>query len=167
MNDAKPHVSGVYTFELEELSADQPVALKPDGADARLVAKFTTEAADWRAGVGANGLAITPKGILYVCNFGEASILTAPLKDDGFLANPLEVLVKGKGLRSTDGMKYVAEWDKLVVADFFRKRSAHRKYDRWQGAHGCPQPEFDRRERKTRQTVRTLRPRDNDLHLEY
>lgn len=119
INEAEPHVSGIYKFDLSELSADEPVELKPDGADPRLVAKFTTEADDWRSGVGANGLAISPKGALYVCNFGEASILTAPLDDDGFLAKPLEVLVKGRGMGSTDGMKYVAEWNKLVVADFF------------------------------------------------
>ena len=119
VNGAEPHVSGLYRFDLDELSAEEPVQLKPDGADSRLVAKFTTTAEDWRAGVGANGMAISPDGRLFVCNFGEASILTAPLKKDGFLAKPLEVLVKGDGIGSTDGMKYVPAWDKLVVADFF------------------------------------------------
>ncbi|TWT80312.1 NHL repeat protein [Planctomycetes bacterium CA13] len=119
INDAKPHVSGLYKFELDELSADNPVQLEPDGADPRLVAKFTTEADDWRSDIGANGLAISPQGVLYVCNFGEASILTAPLKEDGFLAEPLKVLVKGDGIGSTDGMKYVPAIKKLVVADFF------------------------------------------------
>jgi sugar lactone lactonase YvrE len=104
---------------LDELSAKKPVRLKPDGADARLVAKFTTTAEDWRKGVGANGMAISPDGRLFVCNFGEASILTAPLNDDGFLAEPLKVLVKGDGMGSTDGMKYVPAWNKLFVADFF------------------------------------------------
>jgi sugar lactone lactonase YvrE len=119
INDQEPHVSGLYRFNLKELSAKKPVQLKPDGADPRLVARFTTTAEDWRKGVGANGMAITPDGRLFVCNFGEASILTAPLKDDGFLAKPLEVLVKGDGMGSTDGMKYVPAWDKLVVADFY------------------------------------------------
>lgn len=119
VNGATPHVSGLYKFELAELAADKPVELKPNGADQRLVAKITTNAADWRAGVGANGMAISPKGVLYVCNFGEASILTAPLGDDGFLAKPLELLGKGNGLESADGMKYVPAWNKLVVADFF------------------------------------------------
>ncbi len=119
VNGAEPHVSGLYRFDLDELSAEEPAQLKPDGADSRLVAKFTTTAADWRKDVGANGMAISPDGRLFVCNFGEASILTAPLKEDGFLAEPLEVLVKGDGIGSTDGMKYVPAWDKLVVADFF------------------------------------------------
>jgi sugar lactone lactonase YvrE len=119
INGQEPHVSGLYRFDLGELSAKSPVRLKPDGADPRLVARFTTTAADWRKGVGANGMAITPDGRLFVCNFGEASILTASLKDDGSLAKPLEVLVKGDGMGSTDGMKYVPAWDKLVVADFY------------------------------------------------
>jgi sugar lactone lactonase YvrE len=119
VNGAQPHVSGVYGFDLDELRADRPVQLKPDGQDPRLVARFTTTAADWRKAVGANGMAISPDGRLFVCNFGEASILTAPLGEDGKLAEPLEVLVKGSGIGSTDGMKYVAQWNKLVVADFF------------------------------------------------
>jgi len=119
IDGVEPHVSGVYRFELDELLADKPVQLAPDGADARLVARFTTEASDWRKDVGANGLAITPAGVLYVCNFGEASILKGKLKDDGFLKDPLEVLVKGHGMGSTDGMKYAADWDMLIVADFF------------------------------------------------
>ena len=119
INGAQPHVSGLYRFDLEELRADRPVRLQPDGKDARLVARFTTTADDWRKDVGANGMAISPDGRLFVCNFGEASILTAPLGEDGYLAKPLSVLVKGSGIGSTDGMKYAAEWDKLVVADFF------------------------------------------------
>lgn len=119
VNGATPHVSGIYKFDLTELSAEKPVELKPDGADPHLVAKFTTEAADWRAGVGANGLAISPQGVLYVCNFGEASILTAPLNGEGHLAQPLKVLVQGRGIESTDGMKYVADRNALVVADFY------------------------------------------------
>lgn len=119
IDGVEPHVSGVYKFELDELLADKPVQLDRDGADSRLVAKFTTEASDWRKGVGANGLAITPAGALYVCNFGEASILKGRLNNDGHLKGPLKVLVKGHGMGSTDGMKYVADWDMLIVADFF------------------------------------------------
>ncbi len=119
INGAEPHVSGLYRFDLDELSARKPVQLKPDGADPRLVARFTTTASDWRKGVGANGMAISPDGRLFVCNFGEAAILTAPLKDDGFLAKPLTVLVKGDGMGSADGLKYIPAWGKLVVADFF------------------------------------------------
>ena len=119
IDGVEPHVSGIYKFELSELSADKPVQLDPDGADSRLLARFTTEASDWRKDVGANGLAITPAGVLYVCNFGEASILKGTLNDDGFLKEPLDVLVKGHGMGSTDGMKYAADWDMLIVADFF------------------------------------------------
>jgi sugar lactone lactonase YvrE len=119
INDSEPHVSGLYVFDIDQLSSAAPIQLKPDGKDDRLIARFHTIADDWRKGVGANGLAITPDGILFVCNFGEASVLTAPLQENGRLAEPLEVLVKGSGMGSTDGMKYVPPWNKLVVADFF------------------------------------------------
>ncbi len=119
INESTPHVSGIYKFELTELDPANPVKLEPDGADRRLVARLTTTAADWRKDVGANGLAISPGGRLFVCNFGEASVLTALLKEDGNLAKPLTELAKADGMESADGMKYVAEWDKLVVADFF------------------------------------------------
>lgn len=119
INNAEPHVSGLYKFELSELDASNPVTLQPDGQDPRLLAKFTTTSPDWRKSVGANGCAITPDGVLYVCNFGEASVLTAPLKADGMLDGELKILVKGQGMGSTDGMKYLADSNKLVIADFF------------------------------------------------
>ena len=130
VNGAEPHVSGIYRFDLEELSADKPVELKPDGADPHLVAKFTTEAADWRAGVGANGLAISPKGDLYVCNFGEASILTAPLNDDGFLAEPLKVLVKGNGIGKHRRHEVCCRMGQVGRGRFLRQRPAHRECQR-------------------------------------
>ena len=119
INEADPHQSGLYKFEISELKADNPVEIAPDGADKRLVARFTTVADDWRKGVGANGVAICPCGMLFICNFGEASVLKARLGDDGMLATPLMTLVKGDGIGSTDGMRYVDEWKALVVADFF------------------------------------------------
>jgi sugar lactone lactonase YvrE len=119
INGAEPHQSGLYMFEIAELSADKPITIEPDGKDKRLVCRFTTQAEDWRAGVGANGVGICPCGMLFICNFGEASILKAKLGDDGMLATPLMTLVKGDGIGSTDGMRYVHDWKALVVADFF------------------------------------------------
>jgi sugar lactone lactonase YvrE len=119
IDGVEPHQSGLYKFELSELKADTPVKIAPDGKDERLVTRFTTVADDWRKGVGANGVAICPCGTLFICNFGEASILKAKLGDDGMLATPLMTLVKGNGIGSTDGMRYVPKWKALVVADFF------------------------------------------------
>ncbi len=119
INDVEPHQSGLYKFELSELKADKPVKIAPDGEDKRLVTRFTTVADDWRKDVGANGVAICPCGTLFICNFGEASVLKAKLGDDGMLATPLMTLVKGDGIGSTDGMRYASEWKALVVADFF------------------------------------------------
>jgi len=114
-----PHVSGLYKFDIAELDAANPVQLEPDGEDPHLLAQFTTTAPDWRKEVGANGLTIAPDGRLFVCNFGEASVLSAPLKDDGLLDGELKVIVQGNGMDSTDGIRYLPERDQLVIADFF------------------------------------------------
>ncbi len=116
-----PHVSGVYGFNISELKGDKPLAIKPDGADEHLIVKMTTTADDWCKGIGANGLAITPGGMMYVCNFGTAEILGGQLCEEGKLDAPLKVVAKGtkeNGMGSCDGMKYLPKKGVLIVADF-------------------------------------------------
>ena len=116
-----PHVSGVYGFDIAELKGDKPLAIKLDGADEHLIVKLTTTADDWCKGIGANGLAITPDGMMYVCNFGTAEILGGQLCSEGKLDGPLKVVAKGtkeNGMGSTDGMKYLPSKGVLIVADF-------------------------------------------------
>ncbi len=114
--EVKPMPSGVYSFDLSEFTGE-PVKLLPGGKDKHLVAKFTTEREDWRAGVGANGLAFDSKGNMYVCNFGEAGILKYELDADGKVIST-KTLAKGDGMESTDGMKYDPATNDLYVADF-------------------------------------------------
>ncbi|MBT3277804.1 MAG: hypothetical protein HN909_04140 [Phycisphaerales bacterium] len=116
-----PHQSGVYGFSISELQGDTPLAIKPDGTDSHLIATLTTTADDWCAGIGANGLAITPGGMMYVSNFGTAEILGGQLCSEGKLDAPLKVVAKGteeNGMGSVDGMKYIADKGVLIVADF-------------------------------------------------
>ena len=114
--EAKPMPSGVYAFELSEFTGE-PVKLEPNGNDKHLVAKFTTERDDWRAGVGANGLAFDSKGNMYVCNFGEAGIIKYQLDAAGKVVST-KTLAKGDGMESTDGMKYDPATNDLYIADF-------------------------------------------------
>jgi len=122
--EAVPHLSGVYRLPLAELSGETPLAITPVD-DPHLVVSFTTSAApdadpeDWRKDIGANGLSITPTGMMYVCNFGERSILGGQLGEDGMLTGELKVVAEGGAIGSTDGMKYLRDRDLLVVADFW------------------------------------------------
>ena len=112
--EADPMPSGVYRFALSEFKGE-PIRLKPAAADEHLLLKFTTASKDWR--VGANGLGFDAKGNLYVCNFGEASLLRYKLDAQGKAGAP-EVVAKGDGMKSTDGLKIDPETGDIYIADF-------------------------------------------------
>lgn len=116
-NGATPMPSGVYRFSYDELNGGDPITLKPGGEDEHLIAQFTTTRDDWRGGVGANGMGFDSKGNLYVCNFGEASIIKMILGPSGKVVSQT-VLAKGQGMDSTDGLKICPETDAIYVADF-------------------------------------------------
>lgn len=111
---ASPLPSGVVRFKLSELSAANPVALKPDGNDPHFVLKFTTKSKDWA--VGANGLGIHGE-TMYVCNFGDAQLLRAKLAPDGKVVSH-EVLAEGQGMLSTDGLSIDRTTGEIYIADF-------------------------------------------------
>jgi sugar lactone lactonase YvrE len=113
---AVPMPSGVYRFRYTEFG-DKPVAVAKGGNDPHLVTKFTTVNDDWRATVGANGLAFDRGGNMYVCNFGEASILKYTFDANGKVSAPV-VLAKGQGMESADGMKIDPATGYIYVADF-------------------------------------------------
>ncbi len=121
--EGQPRVSGVYRFTLKELNGSKPVSLKPYTSatdhDPRLLVSFETHDT-WLGGIGANGIATSPKGDLYVCNFGDKAILAWKLNEEGKLRGKEkpEVVVQGNGMESCDGMKYVEKCNKLLVADF-------------------------------------------------
>lgn len=113
--DAKPMISGVYRFKVSELDPAKPI--KVTGVDhANFFLKVETDYPNDLMKVGANGIDFDSKGNLYICNFGEASVLKATLKADGSV-DEVSTLCKGQGLESTDGM-HIDQDDNLWVADF-------------------------------------------------
>ncbi len=111
----KPLPSGVYRFSMEELRADTPVKVTGIG-DPHLIVQMETVTEDPALQVGANGMAFDSKGNMYVCNFGEASIIKVTFDSQGNVATQRE-FVRGKGMLSTDGIFMDAN-DVIWVADF-------------------------------------------------
>jgi len=114
--DASPMVSGVYRFKVADLDPAKPIAVTGVD-DPNFFLKVETDyGTNDLMKVGANGIGADSKGNLYVCNFGEASVLKVTLKADGSIDKVSE-LCKGQGMLSTDGLQVDAE-DNLWVADF-------------------------------------------------
>ncbi len=114
--DAVPMPSGVYRFRYSEFTGE-PVKVAVGGGDPHLIAKFTTTADDWTATVGANGLGFDKDGNMYVCNFGEASLLKFTFDENGKASAPT-VVAKGDPMKSTDGLKIHPTTGEIYIADF-------------------------------------------------
>ena len=114
-DDTGVHHSGVYRFELSELDPAKPIKLAAEGKDKHLITRLETRNPAWA--VGANGMDFDPEGNMYVCNFGEASIEKFKMNAAGTKPVSREVLVKGQGILSSDGMDYGAD-GMIYVADF-------------------------------------------------
>jgi sugar lactone lactonase YvrE len=112
--NADPMPSGVYRFKYSQFKGET-IELKPGGADEHLVAQFVTKSKDWR--VGANGMGFDAGGRLYVCNFGDASLLRFTLDAAGKVVST-EVVAQGRGMRSTDGLKVCPRTGDIYIADF-------------------------------------------------
>jgi len=111
---ADPMPSGVYRFRYSEFKGT-PIKLKPGGADEHLLVKFYTKNKDWR--VGANGMGFDALGNLYVCNFGDASLLRFTLDQTGKVTST-KVVAQGQPMKSTDGLKIHPETGQIYIADF-------------------------------------------------
>ena len=111
--NATPMPSGVYRFRYSEFRG-QPIKLLPGRNDKYLIATLLTHT-DRR--VGANGMAIDENGNLYVCNFGEASLIKITLDEKGNLATQT-VVAKGPPMESTDGIKIHPQTGDIYIADF-------------------------------------------------
>jgi len=114
--DASPMISGVYRFKVADLDPAKPIAVTGVNDPNFFLEVKTDYGTNDQMKVGANGIGADSKGNLYVCNFGEASVLKVTLKADGSIDKVSE-LCKGQGLLSTDGLQVDAE-DNLWVADF-------------------------------------------------
>jgi len=110
---ADPMPSGVYRFRLSEFQGE-PIDLTRTAAG-HLVVKFYTDNPDWR--IGANGLGFDEQGNMYVCNFGEASLLRFGFGPDGNVVSH-EVVARGQGMESTDGLKVHPRTGAVYVADY-------------------------------------------------
>jgi len=114
-------ISGLWRFKYVEFRG-KPVVVAPydaskDQQDPHLVTTFVTEDENWWGSVGSNGLAIADDGTIYVCNFGEASVVKIKLDETGKVISQ-ETLAKGDGMKSTDGMKIDPKTGDLYIADF-------------------------------------------------
>jgi len=115
-------ISGVWRFRYDEFKGE-PIVVAPydagkDEQDPHLVTMLVTRINEnWWGGVGANGMAIAADGTIYVCNFGEASVVKIKLDEAGKVVSQ-ETLAKGNGMKSTDGLKVDPKTGDLYVADF-------------------------------------------------
>jgi sugar lactone lactonase YvrE len=110
-----PMPSGVYRFRYSEFRAGRPIEIIPGGQDKHLIATIYTDNPDWS--VGANGMAFDSEGNMYIGNFGETAIVKFTFDKSGKVASQ-EVLVRGHGIESTDGMKFDPKTNAIYVADF-------------------------------------------------
>ena len=110
-----PMPSGVYRFRYSEFRAPRSIEITPGGRDKHLIAKLYTDNPDWP--VGANGMTFDSKGNMYVGNFGETAIVKFTFDTDGKVASQ-EVLVRGHGIESTDGIKFDPKTNAIYVTDF-------------------------------------------------
>jgi hypothetical protein len=114
-------ISGVWRIKYSEFT-ETPVNVAPYNVaggeqDSHLVTTFETEDENWWGTVGANGMVIAADGTMYVCNFGEASIVEIKLGDDGKVISQ-KTLAQGNGMKSVDGMKMHPVTGDLYIADF-------------------------------------------------
>ena len=110
-----PHTSGVYRFELAELTADKPVVVKAGKDDPHCILSMDTTG-KWA--VGANGLTFDDAGNLYVCNFGDRVLWKATFDTAGKVA-AFTPFCDGKaaGIESMDGAQFDGQ-GYVWIADF-------------------------------------------------
>jgi len=111
--EADPMPSGVYRLRYSEFTGT-PIDLTRTGPD-HLIVKFYTDNPEWR--VGANGIGFDRAGNLYVCNFGDASLLRFRFGSDGNVVSH-EVVAQDQGMKSTDGLKIHPQTGAIYIADF-------------------------------------------------
>ncbi len=114
-------ISGLWRFKYDEFKVSTvkvaPYDSGKDKQDRHLVTTFVTEDENWWGTVGANGLAIAADGTIYVCNFGEASVVKIKLDNNGKVVSQ-KTIAKGNGMKSADGMKICPVTGNLIIADF-------------------------------------------------
>jgi sugar lactone lactonase YvrE len=114
-------ISGVWRFKYSEYTGI-PINVPPYNTsggvqDSHLVTTLETQDKEWWGTVGANGLAFAADGTMYVCNFGEASVVEVKLDASGKVVSQ-KTLAQGNGIKSADGMKIHPVTGDIYIADF-------------------------------------------------
>jgi len=112
--EAKPCISGVFRFKLDELEGE-PIELKtPLTEDPHLIA--TIETFNEELPLGADGLAFDDQGNLYIGNFSDGTVHRLTFDEQGNVTSN-EVFAKEDFMKSADGLFRDPENDKIYVAD--------------------------------------------------
>jgi sugar lactone lactonase YvrE len=112
--EAKPVLSGVFRFKLDELEGE-PVALTaPLKDDPHLIA--TIETFNEELPLGADGLAFDDQGNLYVGNFSDGTVHRIQFDAEGNVASN-EIFAKTDFMKSADGLIWDPRRKRIYVAD--------------------------------------------------
>lgn len=112
--DAKPCISGVFRFKLDELEDAIIVLATPFADDPHLIG--TMETFDEELPLGADGLAFDKEGDLYVGNFSDGTVHRFQFDDEGNVtAN--EIFARADFMKSADGLFFDPDTEKIYVAD--------------------------------------------------
>ncbi|KLV02167.1 hypothetical protein ABT58_06020 [Photobacterium aphoticum] len=110
-------VSGLYAFDLNELTATQPVTVSRyrhgQPRDPHLFERFVT---DGTLSFGANGLTIDDRGNLYTGIMEDGTVHKTVLSHDN---HNLGTTVFAQGMTATDGMKWDKATNAIYITDLF------------------------------------------------
>ncbi len=110
-------ISGVYKFNIQELSADKPIQIKPfvsyEDNDAHL---FETFESTGLLNFGANGLTIDGDGNLYTAIMEEGSVHKTTMDKNN---KKIKTSIFATGMIATDGLKWDKRTNKIYIADLF------------------------------------------------
>ena len=111
-----PIESGVFCFSLNEFrNLRRPIHVAPNGNDRHCIFKFKTENPEWP--IGANGIAASKDGIVYVANFGDKQIIELTLDRTGYRVVSSRVCIEGGPIESVDGIR-LCPGGYIFFADF-------------------------------------------------
>ena len=112
--EAKPSISGVFRFKLDELKGE-PIELEtPLTEDPHLIA--TIETYDEELPLGADGLAFDGQGNLYIGNFSDGTVHRLSFDQEGNVTSN-EIFAKVDFMKCADGLLRDPENDTIYVAD--------------------------------------------------
>jgi len=111
-----PVESGLFCFSLNEFrDLHRPIQVASNGNDRHCIFKFKTENLDWP--IGANGIAASKDGLIYVANFGERQIFELTLDQSRSRVVSSRVCIKGSPMENVDGIRLCPK-GYLFFADF-------------------------------------------------